>query len=55
MDYFDGTYFDPSYFDTDDASPESGGGASQKRFRILVPPPAQVEKIDDDGWIHIIL
>jgi hypothetical protein len=53
MDYFDGTYFDGSYFDTDDAA--EGGGASQKRFRILVPPPAQVEKIDDDGWIHIVL
>lgn len=51
--YFDATYFDPDYFDTDAAT--SGGSGGNKRMRIRVEPPALIEEVTDDGWIHIIL
>jgi hypothetical protein len=33
----------------------TGGGPGRRRARIYVEPPAQIEEVTDDGWIHIIL
>lgn len=50
--YFDPVYFDPTYFD---ASGASSGGGGKRRARIRVEPPAEIEEVTDDGWIHILL